>query len=120
MVIRIESLGEAIGIATPVSLEPEPIPLDVKVVLLGDRQLHYLLSSYDPDLLELFKITADFDDRMARDAAEEKIYAALLAELARREALLDFEAAAVACVIDHGARRACASACARRSGVAAC
>jgi predicted ATP-dependent protease len=104
--IRVESVGEAIGLAMPVSLEPEPVPLDVKVILLGDRMLYELLSAYDPDLLELFKVTADFDDRTPRDAAGEAAYAALVADVSTRGGLRAFDAGAVARIVDHGARLA--------------
>src|SRR5690554_3920650 len=57
--IRIESLERLYGLATTVSQQPEPIPLNVKVVLVGDRMLYYLLSHYDPDFLDLFKVEAD-------------------------------------------------------------
>ncbi|MBL8702036.1 MAG: AAA family ATPase [Alphaproteobacteria bacterium] len=104
--VRIESLGEAVGLATPVSLDPEPIPLSLKVVLLGDRLIHHLLTTYDPDLRELFKITADFDDRIARDPAGERAYADLVASIVRRDGLIAFDRTAVAGVIEHGARLA--------------
>jgi predicted ATP-dependent protease len=104
--VRIESLGEAIGLATPVSLEPEPIPLALKVVLLGDRLLHQLLSAYDPDFPELFKIAADFDDLLDRSDDGERAYADLVAGVARRDGLRGFAADAVARLIDHGARLA--------------
>ena len=58
--IKIQSLGEALSLISTASLEPEPIPLDVKVVLLGDRLLYYLLFQYDRDFAELFKVAADF------------------------------------------------------------
>ena len=104
--IRIESVGEAIGLAMPVSLEPEPVPLDVKVVLLGERPIYDLLVAYDPDLLELFKVTADFDDRAERDSAGEAAYAALVADVVARDGLRHFDAGAVARIVDHGARLA--------------
>lgn len=47
--LRIESLGEALSLVSTVSLEPEPIPLNVKVVLIGERLLYYLLYQFDPD-----------------------------------------------------------------------
>ena len=53
-----------------VSLEPEPIPLDVKVVLLGEPLLYYLLYHYDPEVHDLFKVAADFDETMERQAAD--------------------------------------------------
>jgi len=64
--IRIESLAQALSMSTAASLEPEPIPLDVKVVLLGERQLYYLLSALDPEFSELFKIAADFEEEIER------------------------------------------------------
>jgi predicted ATP-dependent protease len=57
--IRIEELGRFIGLTSTVSLEPDPIPLDVKVVLFGDRLLYYLLAAFDPDIAEHFKVLAD-------------------------------------------------------------
>jgi predicted ATP-dependent protease len=66
--IRIEMLGQALSLISTVSLEPQPIPLDVKIVLLGPPLLYYLLSSADDDFQELFKIAADFDDRVERTA----------------------------------------------------
>ena len=104
--LRVESVGEAIGLALPVSLDPEPVPLDVKVILLGDRELHELLAFYDPDLPELFKVTADFDDRVARDAEGEAAYANLIGDVIRRDALHPFGADAVARIVDHGSRLA--------------
>jgi hypothetical protein len=60
--LRIESPLAALGLMATQSLEPEPVPLDVKVALLGDRMLFYLLSELDPEFPELFKVVADFDD----------------------------------------------------------
>ncbi len=81
--IRIESLERLYGLATTVSQQPEPIPLSVKVVLLGDRMLYYLLSHYDPDFLDLFKVEADFEDDMERDEASYLLYARMIATMAR-------------------------------------
>ncbi|MEO1403516.1 MAG: ATP-binding protein [Cyanobacteria bacterium J06635_1] len=64
--IRIKSLAQDYSLINTVSLEPEPVPLDVKVVLIGDRKLYYLLQAYDPEFSELFKVPADFEDRMER------------------------------------------------------
>jgi lon-related putative ATP-dependent protease len=102
--IRIESLGQLLSLASTVSLEPEPIPLDVKVVLLGELRLYYLLCALDPDFRELFKVQADFDDRMTRDRATEDLYASLVGTLARRHELRALDRAAVARVIEQSAR----------------
>ncbi len=104
--IRIESPAESLGWATTVSLEPEPIPLDLKVVLLGEPMIYYLLSLYDPDFKELFKVAADFADRMDRDNEGLGGYARLLAGQVEREGLRHLDKSAVARVIEHGARMA--------------
>lgn len=102
--LRIESPAQTLGLVSTVSLDPEPIPLDVKVVLLGDRRLYYMLSLLDPDFPELFKVAADFDDRMGRAPDDERLYARLLATLVQREELRPFRADAVARVIEESSR----------------
>ncbi|HEU4333110.1 MAG TPA: AAA family ATPase [Candidatus Eisenbacteria bacterium] len=104
--IRIESLGQAYSVVSTVSLEPEPIPLDVKVVLFGDRTLYYLLCAYDPEFDRLFKVASDFEDEVDRNEENDRLYARLIGTLARREKLKPFDRHAVARVIEHGARRA--------------
>lgn len=104
--IRIESLGQMYSLVSTVSLEPEPIPLSVKVILFGDRLFYYLLQEYDPDFGELFKVAADFEERMERNGETHKVYARLIATLARRESLLPFDCHAVARAIEHAARLA--------------
>ncbi len=102
--IEIESPGQAQGLLSTVSLEPEPAPLQVKVVLIGDRTLYYLLCQHDPDFAGLFKVAADFDDRLDRSQENERLYARLIAGLVRKGALLPFDGGAVARVIEHSAR----------------
>ncbi len=81
--IHIESLGQLFSTISTISLEPEPIPLNTKVILTGDRELYYLLCAYDPDFRELFKVAADFENEMVRNEANNKAYADLIANLAR-------------------------------------
>jgi len=102
--IKLESMGEALSLVTTYSLEPEPDPLEVKVVLLGPPIVYYLLSYHDPDFPKLFKVAADFDDRMDRGAAEEALYARQVAGLVADEELRPFDRGAVARVIEDGAR----------------
>jgi lon-related putative ATP-dependent protease len=102
--IRIDSLAEYFSLVSTVSIEPEPLPLDVKVVLFGDRLLYYLLHEYDSDFRELFKVQADFSDRLPRSPEGADFYARLVATVCRRDALVPFDRGAVARVIDHGAR----------------
>jgi len=104
--IRIESLGQTYSLISTVSLEPEPIPLDVKIVLLGNRMLYFLLAEYDPEFRELFKVAADFEDEVERSADNDLLYARLIGTLARREKLRAFDRDAVARLIEHAARRA--------------
>jgi lon-related putative ATP-dependent protease len=104
--VRIQSLAEALGFAGTVTLEPEPIPLDVKVVLMGDRLLYYLLCEYDPEFQGLFKVAADFDDECERTPEGEARYARLLATLARRSDLRPLDRTAVARAVEHGSRLA--------------
>ena len=105
-VIRIESAGQALSLATTASLEPEPIPLDVKVVLLGERYLYYMLSQLDPEFPELFKVAADFEEEIERTAEGEQLYARLLGTFARREGLRPLDRGAVVRAIEHASRRA--------------
>ncbi|MEA3340664.1 MAG: ATP-binding protein, partial [Chloroflexota bacterium] len=102
--IRIESMAQALSLVSTVSLEPEPIPLDVKVVLIGERLLYYLLCQYDPDFSELFKVEADFNEETARTPENNSLYARLVASLARRNELRPFDRGAVARIIERGAR----------------
>ena len=102
--IRIETLEQLLTMASTVSIQPDPIPLDVKIVLLGPPSLYYLLSSVDDDFTELFKIAADFDDRIERTPQTTLLYARFIAGVVRREKLLPFDRSAVARVIERAAR----------------
>jgi lon-related putative ATP-dependent protease len=102
--IRIESLGQALSLISTASLEPEPIPLNVKVVLVGERLLYYLLCQHDDEFNELFKVAVDFEEEMDRSPANQLLYAKLIGQLARQENLLPFDRGAVARIIEHGAR----------------
>ena len=104
--IVIEDAGRFLGLAMTMTLEPDPIPLDVKVVLFGERMLYYLLSALDPDFPALFKVLADFEDDTPRSAPAEAAMARLIAGLAARAGLHPFERAAVARVVEHAARLA--------------
>jgi lon-related putative ATP-dependent protease len=104
--VRIEQPTEMAGLVSSQSLDPEPIPLDVKVVLFGDRELYYLLTAHDPDFPRLFKVQADFDDTIARSSENDTAYARLIASVVKEHALKPLDAAAVARVIDEGARLA--------------
>ncbi|MDH3738200.1 MAG: AAA family ATPase [Alphaproteobacteria bacterium] len=104
--IRIEPLAHALSLLSTQTLEPEPIPLDVKVVLVGERLLYYLLAQYDPEFGELFKVAADFDERIDRSPDTLRQYAQLVGSVIAREALHPFDRTAVARVMEHSTRLA--------------
>jgi predicted ATP-dependent protease len=104
--IRVESLAEAYGLAGTLSLEPEPIPLKLKVVLVGERMLFYLLQAYDPDFGKLFRVAADFDEHLERTPESSLLFARFIATRARADKLLPLQRDAVARVLDFGSRAA--------------
>ncbi len=103
---RTETPGQSLGLIQTVSLEPAPIPLDLKLVLIGDPMLYYLLSHHDPDFSELFKVAADFDYHMDRSGDNVLNLARLLAGVAREDGLLPLSAGGVARMVEHAARLA--------------
>ncbi|HME20966.1 MAG TPA: AAA family ATPase [Acetobacteraceae bacterium] len=104
--IVIEDPARFMGMTTTVTLEPDPIPLDVKVVLFGDRMLYYLLVSADPDTAQHFKVLADFDDDIDRSPASETMMARLIGSIAANAGLLPLDRGGVARLIEHAARLA--------------
>ena len=104
--IRIESIERILSMVSTTSLEPEPIPLDVKIVLVGDRYIYHLLKEYDPEFSLYFKVNADFSDSMDRSPESVALYARVIATLARREKARALSAGGVARVIDQCARDA--------------
>lgn len=104
--IRIESLEHQLSLVSTVSLEPQPIPAALKVVLIGDRLLFYLLKEYDPEFGLLFKIAADFSEELPRNPGNELLYARLIATLQRRESLRNISSDGVARILEQCARRA--------------
>ena len=104
--IRTESLEKAYGMLSTTTLAPEPVPLNLKVVLLGERQVYYLLSEHDPDFLDLFKVQADLEDTLERNAANQPLYARMIATLAREAGLRPLDRSGVAAMIEHSSRLA--------------
>jgi len=86
------------------TLKPQPIDIHVKVILLGDANLYYLLDAYDPDFPELFKVLADFGYLIPRDDSNMARYSGVLARLIKDENLPHFDHTAVAALVEHGAR----------------
>ena len=104
--VKIESLDQVVNADTTITLEPEPIPLKVKIILLGNRNTYYLLHEMDPDFPELFKIEADFDEELERNEDNTLAYARLIASRARKFELHDLSASAVARIIEFSSRLA--------------
>jgi len=104
--IRVESLTEALSVVSTVSIEPTPIPLEVKVLLVGERRLYYMLQAHDPDFAELFKVPVDFAERLDRTDDTAFLYARMVGTLVRDEKLKPFDRAAVARVVEYAARLA--------------
>jgi predicted ATP-dependent protease len=104
--IAIEDIGRFLGLTSTVSLEPDPIPLNLKVILFGDRLLYFLLAALDPELQEHFKVLADFENDLARTPENEADFARLLAALAQREGLNALDREGVALMLEHTARSA--------------
>ena len=102
--ITMESLGQMLGLISTVSLEPEPIPLRLKAILIGERLLFYLLSHYDPEFHDLFKVAVDFEEQVDRTTENNLLYARLIGTMARQDKLLTLSCGAVARVIEQSAR----------------
>lgn len=102
--INITSLGQEYSLISTVSLEPEPIPADFKIIIIGDRLIYYLLAEYDLEFAELFKVAADFDDRIERNSENIFNYSRLIATIIKKEELRNFSAGAVGRVIEQSSR----------------
>ncbi len=103
---RIENLDQVVGGDNSVTLEPEPVPLKIKIILLGDRTTYYTLHEIDPDFPELFKVEADFEEELDRDEETTLKYARLIASRARKFELKDLHATAIARIIEFSSRLA--------------
>jgi lon-related putative ATP-dependent protease len=101
---RIESLGEEFSSVPIATLRPEPIPLDLKLVLLGSPYLYQVLYQLDEDFRELFKVKAEFSPELDWTSEHHRNYAAFVSRWVRENGLRHFDRAAVARLIEHGAR----------------
>lgn len=104
--IRIENISDQYGLFPSAALRPEPIPLDVKVIVIGATLIYHLLYQYDDDFPKLFKIKADFDVDIERDDATMVEYAQAISTICRRQGLLPFDRSAVARTLEQSARLA--------------
>jgi len=104
--IVVESMSKTFGLGNAETLEPEAIPVNLKVVLIGDPQYYYLLYHYEEEFQKLFKVKADFDMDMDRTPANTKDYARFISSVCGNKKLRHFNPGAVAQVVDYGSRMA--------------
>ncbi|MBN2148603.1 MAG: AAA family ATPase [Anaerolineales bacterium] len=104
--VRIVELANQIGLLSTTTLEPEPIPLAIKVILVGTPMLYYMLRAYDEDFSKLFKVRAEFATTMERNPENEHEYGLFINSVVIENQLLPFDRTAVARVVEFGAREA--------------
>jgi lon-related putative ATP-dependent protease len=102
--VRIESVSQLMNLTYSVSLEPQAIPLRLKIVLLGSRRLYHVLRQYDADFDDLFKVVADFDDHVEWSDDNVRAYSELIASIVQETRIRHLDASAVARVLEHGSR----------------
>lgn len=102
--INIEALGKQMGLMVATTLRPQPIPLDVKLIIIGDAYTYYMLYQYDEDFRKLFKITAEFDMEMPRNDENIKLLARFIAAHCEKDKLRHFDRNAVAKIIEYTSR----------------
>ncbi len=100
----IEDMGEQYSLLPTSGLRPEPIPLDVKVVVIGSDDIYHTLYDHDDDFPKIFKIKADFDYKMPRNRRNMNSYVDFIATRCRNENLLPYEPSAVCQIIEYGSR----------------
>lgn len=104
--LDLTSLEREVTLSGTVSLAPEPIPLNLKIILFGDSETYRLLQHYDPDFSELFRVTADFEDIMPRTDEAEYQFARFIASIVHDNQLLPFDRSAIARLIEQSSREA--------------
>ena len=104
--LEIQSAADWLSHLSGSALKPEPIPVNVKVILVGETYLYDLLYAYEDDFKKIFKVKADFDSQMNRTPEAVRQYAGLLRKLCEEDKLCPFDKAAVAAVVEYGVRRA--------------
>ena len=104
--LTIEEAGERMGFITTRGLKPSPIPLNIKVVLIGDPMVYQLLYTMDKNFKQLFKVKADFDTSMDRTESNMQKYAAFICTFCNEESLRHLDSPAIAKIIEYGSRLA--------------
>lgn len=104
--LSVSSLEKEVTLSGTISLDPEPIPLSVKIILFGDYQTYQLLQHYDPEFSELFRVTADFEDEMCRTDESEAQYAKFISSIVNDNNMLHCDRKAIARIIEYSSRQA--------------
>lgn len=104
--LDIEEPVERLGFMATKGLRPEPVPLDVKIVLIGTPLIYYLLYNLDPNFRELFKVKAEFDVTMERNPENLKRYNSFINTFCQKENLKPLDSSAMAKIIEYGSRLA--------------
>lgn len=102
--ILIENMKEQMGLVVVSTLKPEPIPVDIKVILVGSEYLYQALYELDEDFKKLFKIKVDFDAEMDRNKENTKKLAKFINSFCKRENTLHFDKTGVAKVVEYSSR----------------
>ncbi len=100
----IEDMGEQYSLLPTSGLRPEPIPLDLKVILIGNDEIYHLLYDADEDFHKIFKIKADFDHKMERNEENISSYASFVATRTKIESLVPFDRSAISTIVEYGSR----------------
>ncbi|MDV5167785.1 ATP-binding protein [Photobacterium rosenbergii] len=104
--LSVSSLEKEVTLSGTISLDPEPIPLNVKIILFGDYQTYQLLQHYDPEFSELFRVTADFEDEMNRTDESEAQYAKFISSIVNDNKMLHCDRKAIGRIIEYSSRQA--------------
>jgi lon-related putative ATP-dependent protease len=102
--INIENMKEQMGLVPVSAMKPEPIPLNIKLLLVGSEHIYQMLYEYDEDFRKLFKVKVDFDDEMELNDENVKRLSQFIASFCKREKSLNFHKSAVAKVIEYSTR----------------
>lgn len=104
--VKVEDVWEQYRLVSTTTLKPEPIPVDIKIVLIGNPQIYYMLYNLDDEYKRLFKVKADFDSSMNRNKENIDKYCSFIAARCKEEGLKPFDKTGVARIIEYGARLA--------------
>ncbi|TXJ09211.1 MAG: ATP-binding protein [Acinetobacter sp.] len=104
--LKLSSLEHMLTLTGSISIEPQPIPLQVKVILLAEPQMYYEILEYEPELGSVFKIRADFTDTLQRNESNEQAYMQLIADYVQADKLLPFDRSALAALLTDSSRQA--------------